>query len=286
MSAFNTVRAGALALGCMVSVIGADAHAAAYALRESPANVGTEITASAPDEPFGLSTSALSNGPLRDKWLAVEQAIAAEAEIIAACTSDPGHCTSQPAQRFLDIVHAAAVREGLARLGEVNRAINLAIRPVSDRAQYGVEDHWSSPLATLAAGAGDCEDYAIAKLVALRAAGVPEKDLRLIIIRENATGDDHAVVAARSDGHWRVLDNRSFLMIEDNGFGKYRPLFAIDAEGAKRFEQPMFANAASVAQPRPAEIEKRDPVVDAGTPAVGSSITTLASDDFWMTLAM
>lgn len=286
MSAFNTMRAGAFALGCVFSLIGAEAHAAAYALHETPAKAGTEIPAPAPDEPFGLATSALSDGPLRAKWLAVERAIAAEADIIAACTSDPSHCPSQPALRFLDIVHAATAREGLARLGEVNRAINLAIRPVSDRALYGVEDHWSSPLATLAVGAGDCEDYAIAKLVALRAAGVPEKDLRLIIIRENATGDDHAVVAARSGGHWRVLDNRTFLMVEDGNFGKYRPLFAIDAEGAKRFEQPVFANAAPVTQPRPAEIEKSDPVVDAGTPAVGSNITTLASDDFWMTLAM
>lgn len=286
MSAFNTMRAGAFALGCVFGFIGAEAHAAAYALRESPSKTGIEIPAPAPDEPFGLSTSALSDGPLRAKWLAVEQAIATEADVISACASDPGHCTSQPAQRFLEIVNSAAAREGLARLGEVNRAINLAIRPVSDRAQYGIEDHWSSPLATLATGAGDCEDYAIAKFVALRAAGVPEKDLRLIIIRENATGDDHAVVAARSGGHWRVLDNRTFLMIEDNGFGKYRPLFAIDAEGAKRFEQPMFANAAPVTQPLPAEIEKRDPVFDAGTPAVGSSTTTLASDEFWMTLAM
>src|ERR1700752_651257 len=98
--------------------------------------------------------------------------------------------------RFLEIVRTAAAREGLARLGEINRAFNLAIRPVSDRAQYGVEDYWASPLATLAAGAGDCEDYAIAKLVALRAAGLPADDLRLIIIREMTTGEDHAVLAA------------------------------------------------------------------------------------------
>ncbi len=286
MSAFTAARAGAIAFICIFNVLGAPAHAAAYALRESPARA-EEAPAPAPAEPFGLSTSALTDGPLRAKWLAAERAIAAETDIIAGCASDPAHCTSQPAHRFLEIVNAAAAREGLARLGEINRAINLAIRPVSDRAQYGVEDHWSSPLATLAAGAGDCEDYAIAKLVALRAAGVAAEDLRLVIIRENATGDDHAVVAARSGGHWRVLDNRTFLMIEDNGFGKYRPLFAIDAEGAKRFEQPMYANAAPVTQSRPAEIATRDPVADAGATAVGSNTaTTVAFDEFSMTLAL
>ena len=282
MSAFTAARAGAIAIICIFNVLGAEAYAAAYALRENPTGAA-ETPAPAP-EPFGLSTSALTDGPLRAKWLAVERAIAAEADVIAGCASDPGHCTSQPALRFRDIVTAAAAREGLARLGEINRAINLAIRPVSDQAQYGVEDHWSSPLATLAAGAGDCEDYAIAKLVALRAAGVAAEDLRLVIIRENATGDDHAVVAARSGGHWRMLDNRTFLMIEDNGFGKYRPLFAIDAEGAKRFEQPMIAIAAR--QPRPAAIETHDAVANAGATAVGSNTATVAFDEFFMTQAL
>jgi predicted transglutaminase-like cysteine proteinase len=281
MSAFT--RAGALAIICIFSMLGAKAHAAAYALRESPIGA-EEAPAPTPAEPFGLSTSALTDGPLRAKWLAAERAIAAEADMIAGCIGDPEHCTSRPALRFLEIVQAGATREGLARLGEINRAFNLAIRPVSDRAQYGIEDYWSSPLATLAAGAGDCEDYAIAKMVALRAAGVAADDLRLVIIRETATGDDHAVVAARSDGRWRVLDNRTFLMIEDNGFGKYRPLFAIDAEGAKRFEQPMFANTAPITQSRPAEIGTHDPVIDAGTPATGS--TAVTSDDFCANLVL
>lgn len=190
--------------------------------------------------------------------------------------------------RFLSIVKAAAAHDGVARLGEINRAFNLAIRPVSDRAQYGVDDHWTSPLATLAAGAGDCEDYAIAKLVALRAAGVADDDLRLVIIREAASGEDHAVVAARVDGHWRMLDNRTFVMLEDSNFGKYRPLFAIDAEGAKRFEQPMFADAARDTQARPAEIETRDPLHGAEMSATGAAAQTMASDAdaFWQALVL
>ncbi len=228
MSAFITARAGALAFVFAINLLSGSAHAAAYALPDSsagPVDNQSAITS----EPFGLPTSTVSEGPLRAKWLEVERAIAAEASIIAGCETDPSHCTSRPALRFLDIVKAAAARQGLARLGEINRAVNLAIRPVSDRAQYGVEDHWASPLATLASGAGDCEDYAIAKLVALRAAGVPAEDLRLVIIRETATGEDHAVVTARTDGHWRVLGNRTFVMIDESDLVKYRPLCAIDA---------------------------------------------------------
>ena len=285
MSAFNVLRAGALSFMFILSALGGFAHGAAYPLRDTAIDESKARSGNV-SEPFGLPTSMLADGPLRAKWEAVERAITAESGIIAACANDPGHCASQPALRFLEIVKMASGREGLARFGEINRAFNLAIRPVSDRAQYGVEDYWSSPLATLAAGAGDCEDYAIAKLVALRAAGVAAEDLLLLIIRETATGDDHAVVAARFEGHWRVLDNRTFIMLEDNGFDKYRPLFAIDAEGAKRFEQPMFANAAQITQARPAEIAPRELAAGPGTSATTLSVESSAFDEFCQTLAM
>jgi len=135
------------------------------------------------EEPFGLSTTALPESPVQEKWTVVEHDIAADMKIVTLCRSDRARCPSAPALRFLSIIDSARGREGLARLGEINRSINLAIRPMSDLIQYHVEDLWSSPLATLAAGAGDCEDYAIAKFVALREAGVAPEDLRLVIMR-------------------------------------------------------------------------------------------------------
>lgn len=253
MSAFHASRARALALLFVVSILSGQADAAAD-VRDALTATGPAPVAASALEPFGLSIAMLPDSPLRSKWHDVERAIADDVRIIAECERIPAACTSLPAQRFLAIVKAASARDGLARLGEINRAFNLAIRPVSDSVQYGVEDHWSSPLATLASGAGDCEDYAIAKMVALRAAGVAAEDLRLVIIRETVSGEDHAVVAARTGGQWRMLDNRNFLMLEDGNFAKYRPLFAIDAEGAKRFEQPVFAVAPRETEARPADI--------------------------------
>jgi predicted transglutaminase-like cysteine proteinase len=129
--------------------------------------------------------------------------------------------------------------------------MNLAIRPMSDLAQYGVEDRWTSPLATLAAGAGDCEDYAIAKYVALQAAGIAESDVRLVIVRDIALQQDHAVVAARLDGRWVVLDNRHLMMIADTDMRGVVPLFVLDHEGVKRFA-PANTPVAAVRHPAPA----------------------------------
>jgi predicted transglutaminase-like cysteine proteinase len=132
---------------------------------------------------------------------------------------------------------AAKARYGRGRIGEINRAINLAIGPMSDLAQYGEIDVWSPPLATLARGAGDCEDYAIAKLVALRLAGLSPDDLRIVITRDIISGEYHAVAAARLDGRWLTLDNRRMAMVEDAQIRNYQPTFVIDCDGVKRYEE-------------------------------------------------
>src|SRR5947207_2215797 len=179
-------------------------------------------------EPFGLAAFSLASGGLRDKWLGVQRRLDDEMVQLALCEGDRDGCVSPAALKFLDIVDAARLREGRARLGEINRAINLAIRPMSDLAQYGEIDVWSSPLTTLTRGAGDCEDYAIAKFVALRLAGIPAEDVRIVVMRDLLQGEDHAVAAVRLDGQWLMLDNRRMAMIDDVHIRNYRPLFVLD----------------------------------------------------------
>ena len=195
-------------------------------------------------EPFGLLVSAVYAGGVREKWRDVERKLADEAVQLALCDGDRERCVSPAALRFLAIVDDARARDGRARLGEINRAINLAIRPVSDQAQYGEIDVWSSPLVTFGHGAGDCEDYAIAKFVALRQAGIAPDDIRILIMRDTVRSEDHAVAAARLDGHWLTLDNRRMAMVEDADIRNYRPLFAIDQNGVMKYsDAPLLANA-------------------------------------------
>jgi predicted transglutaminase-like cysteine proteinase len=118
---------------------------------------------------------------------------------------------------------------------------------MSDMQQWGVEDRWSAPLATLTTGLGDCEDYAIAKYVALTEAGVAPDDVKLVVVRDPANGEDHAVVTARLDGTWIVLDNRWLRMIEDREMERIVPLLAFDGNGVTMFlrDVPPVTRAAS-----------------------------------------
>jgi predicted transglutaminase-like cysteine proteinase len=186
-------------------------------------------------EPFGVFAFRLAGGGLREKWLGVQRKLDDEQVQLALCDGDRERCASQAALRFLAIVDSAKAREGRARLGEINRAINLAIHPMSDLAQYGEIDVWSSPLVTFTTGSGDCEDYAIAKFVALRQAGISPEDLRIVIMHDTIRGEDHAVAAARLDGHWLTLDNRHMAMVEDADVRNYRPLYVIDQYGVMRY---------------------------------------------------
>jgi len=57
---------------------------------------------------------------------------------------------------------------------------NLTYR--SDQAQWGKKDYWATPIEFMGVGAGDCEDYAIAKYFSLRKLGIPDEKLRITYV--------------------------------------------------------------------------------------------------------
>jgi predicted transglutaminase-like cysteine proteinase len=185
-------------------------------------------------EPFGLNAVPLATGELLTNWNSVKADIRAESKILAQCREAIMRCP--PAARtFLAIVEEGRMHTGRARIGVINRAINLAIRAKSDLAQWGVEDRWTAPLATLTTGFGDCEDYAIAKYVALMEAGVAAENVQLIIVRDLAIDASHAVVAVRLEGGWIMLDNRRQTLVDDREMRRVVPLFVLNRDGVTQF---------------------------------------------------
>jgi len=216
---------------------------------KSPAVAGPAIQAPALAEPFGLDTVPVASGEVLTKWNGVEADIQAENEILSRCRASAELCPAA-ARNFLAIIAQGRAQTGRARIGIINRAINMAIRPMSDLAQWGVIDRWSSPLVTLTTGLGDCEDYAIAKYVALTQAGVAAEDVRLVIVRDLAAGEDHAVVAARLNGDWIILDNRWLTLVEDSEMRRTVPRFVLDQTGVKQFALTPTPDTHRVSAPR------------------------------------
>lgn len=99
-------------------------------------------------------------------------------------------------------VALTAEREG--ELVAVQRAVNAAIRPASEREAFGVAERWV-PIEGRG-GRGDCDDYALTKLHRLVGLGWPRAALRLTSAAL-PDGQDHLVLAVRTDRGDYILDN-------------------------------------------------------------------------------
>jgi predicted transglutaminase-like cysteine proteinase len=184
-------------------------------------------------ELFGMHTEPVQVGELRERWRQVVASMQQDFKSLLACRSD-GPCPIA-AQRLIEISNEGAGRIGRARLGLINRATNLAISPVSDQRQWSVLDHWSDPFETLLSYRGDCEDYAIVKYAALLEAGVAADDVKIVILKSVFPNEYHAVAAARVNGEWFILDNRTQTLVRDRDITRAAPLLVLDHEGVRRF---------------------------------------------------
>lgn len=89
---------------------------------------------------------------------------------------------------------------------EINTQFNTSIAPVTDDKLYQIVEFWTYPN-----GAGDCEDYVLAKRRALIQIGWPPSTLLITIVRE-ANGAGHAVLMVRTDRGDLILDNQEGLI--------------------------------------------------------------------------
>lgn len=102
-----------------------------------------------------------------------------------------------------------APARGLGReqqVGYVQAAVTRNVRWISDATEWGRHDYWASAAETLERGAGDMEDRAIVKMQALRALGIPTRDLYLTMGRDKV-GGPITVLLVRLGQRFYVLDD-------------------------------------------------------------------------------
>lgn len=96
----------------------------------------------------------------------------------------------------------------LNKLIAVNNFFNQ-ISYKNDSETWGKNDYWAKPKEFLAKGAGDCEDYALAKLYALMQLGIPQNKFKLIYSKIKKNEKPHMVLAYyyNSEKEPLILDN-------------------------------------------------------------------------------
>ncbi|MEQ8966501.1 MAG: transglutaminase-like cysteine peptidase [Azospirillaceae bacterium] len=133
----------------------------------------------------------------------------------------------------------AAGGSAAARLPSVDevRAIDARIDRVpyiEDSALWGERDRWVDPDTFYRTG-GDCEDFAIAKYVELRRAGVPADRLRIVVGYDRGLGDYHAFLTVALAGESFVLDVPGMPMVPVADRQGFEPIYALNEEALWRF---------------------------------------------------
>ncbi len=108
----------------------------------------------------------------------------------------------------------------------VNAMMNKQ-RYIIDSKNWGKSDYWATPVEFMKNG-GDCEDFAIAKYVALRALGVPEARMRIAIVQDQIKNMPHAILIVYSDKGVVILDNQIKEVRRADSIQHYKPIFSIN----------------------------------------------------------
>lgn len=121
--------------------------------------------------------------------------------------------------------------EKLPRLEQIDAVNTYANRQryVLDLDNYGLEDYWAIPREFLFNG-GDCEDYAIAKLLSLRWLGFDPSTLRIVVLQDTNLRVPHAVLAVAAGDDILVLDNQVRQVVRHRDIVHYAPVYSINEQ--------------------------------------------------------
>ncbi|MBQ0944954.1 transglutaminase-like cysteine peptidase [Ideonella sp. 4Y16] len=166
--------------------------------------------------------------------LRVDAGLAWDSQRLLRGAQPLGELALRNALAVQELVQQLPGRDEPGRIAAVNDFFNQRIGFRSDLDLYGVTDYWASPLETMARGAGDCEDFAIAKYFTLVAAGVSQRKLRLVYVRAMDLGlaVPHMVLAyyPTPDADPWVLDNLVPGLRPASARPDLTPVFSFNAE--------------------------------------------------------
>lgn len=119
------------------------------------------------------------------------------------------------------------------KLKTVNAFFNRQLRFVDDRRNWSQTDYWATPVEALVKGAGDCEDYSIAKYFTLRRLGIPAEKLRITYVKALKQNQAHMVLTyyANPSAEPLVLDNLIGEIRPASQRKDLLPVYAFNAEG-------------------------------------------------------
>ncbi|WP_033155381.1 MULTISPECIES: transglutaminase-like cysteine peptidase [unclassified Methylomonas] len=139
-------------------------------------------------------------------------------------------------QRFVDwqsLIENGKSWPEAEKLERVNNFFNGNVEFVDDIILWQKTDYWAAPTEFLAKGAGDCEDYSIAKYFTLVEMGVDESKLRITYVKALALNQAHMVLTYFDSPRAvpLVLDNLKPSIVPATQRSDLQPVYSFNGTG-------------------------------------------------------
>ncbi|NQY26265.1 MAG: transglutaminase-like cysteine peptidase [Piscirickettsiaceae bacterium] len=153
--------------------------------------------------------------------------------LLAKIESKYNHFARQRVEDWQQLINTSRDLPDLEKLEVVNTFFNSNVLFINDLALWGKEDYWATPLEFLSIGAGDCEDYSIAKYFTLKELGMDENKIRITYVKAINLGQAHMVLTYFETKRSipLVLDNLDTDIKPANERTDLVPVYSFNGEG-------------------------------------------------------
>ena len=177
-----------------------------------------------PDRLFGYQEIKKQDLSLFPQWLSVLERHLLDTKDSGSCQSTTfNRCHLREWQAFLGSIKNKPVSE---QIKSVNRYAN-AKEYILDIENYGLVDYWATPNEFLINN-GDCEDYAIIKMLSMKWLGYDVSNMRVVIVQDTNLRIPHAVMAIEDDEDILILDNQIEEVISHTDIFHYVPVYSVN----------------------------------------------------------
>jgi predicted transglutaminase-like cysteine proteinase len=175
---------------------------------------------------FGYRETARNNLDIFPQWLSVLERHIREKAPEGHCeTRVLDSCHVKRWQSFIKKIRPLPLHEQIIR---VNRFANQQ-EYILDIDNYGIEDYWATPKQFLYNN-GDCEDFAITKMLTLKQLGFDTRDMRIVVLQDTNLRIAHAVLAIDVQGDTLIMDNQIEEVVSHKHIVHYVPIYAVNEQ--------------------------------------------------------
>lgn len=138
----------------------------------------------------------------------------------------PSKITKCHREKWENFLHSIKNKDVTSQIKAVNSHMNQS-EYILDIINWGIQDYWATPYQFFVKD-GDCEDYAIAKYMSLKALGYPEDKMRIVVLNDTNLGVIHAVLAVYTNNDILILDNQITKTVSASKIHHYVPIYSIN----------------------------------------------------------